>query len=63
MAIIKDEKKMNCLEMKEQIQAEMWAEYQANKDKFATYFDYLDSLDSKSDSFEYEQDTMMVSTV
>jgi len=63
MTMTKDEKKLNCLEMKEQIQAEMWADYQVNKDKFVTYFDYLDSLDDEFDSFEQEQEKVTVTSV
>ena len=37
----KDGKKINCLELKEQVQAEMWAEFEANRDTFPTYDDYL----------------------
>lgn len=37
----KDGKKINCLELKEQVQAEMWAEFEANRDQFSTYDDYL----------------------
>ena len=37
----KDGQKINCLELKEQIQADMWAEFEANRDTFSTYDDYL----------------------
>ena len=45
MSEIKDYK--DALDLKRQIQKQMWEEFQANKDKFKTYDDYLDYLDAQ----------------
>ena len=39
----KKNKPFDCVEMKERIQAEIRADYEARKDQFASYADYLEA--------------------
>ena len=34
-------KTFDCVEMKNRIQASIWAEYEARKDEFPTFFDFV----------------------
>ena len=34
-------KTFDCVEMKNRIQAERWAEYQAHRDEYASYIDFI----------------------
>lgn len=36
-------KTFDCVEMKNRIQAERWAEYQARKDEFSSYLDFINA--------------------
>ena len=41
-------KDFDCVEMKNRIQAERWAEYQARKDEFESYIDFIQWRASQS---------------
>ena len=42
-------KTFDCVEMKNRIQAERWAEYQARKGEFASYVDFVNARLKESD--------------
>ena len=42
-------KSFDCVEMKNRIQAERWAEYQARKSEFASYVDFVNARVKTSD--------------
>jgi hypothetical protein len=39
----KKPKTFDCVEMKNRIQAELWAEYQARRHEFASYLDFINA--------------------
>lgn len=44
----KTTKTFDCVEMKNQIQAEMYADYEANRDKYPSFVDYIKDQADKS---------------
>lgn len=53
-------KKFDCVEMKNRIQAERWAEYQARKDEFSSYVDFVNARVKSSELARFTRPTTEV---